>query len=392
MVFFMYAYWHDARFKKSVGGPVKIYELASNLTSLGHDVYLFLPDIGYPERQTTANVIRIPFIDLPLIRFICYQVLAYFYSLMRILKHGRPDLIYVRIMWSFIPMLLGRLFSIPVILEVNDSPHRAYKGINNRLKRQLIRLIDRISYNLSNHILPVTQGIAENLHSIEGVPLDKLTVLPSGTNTDLFRPLDKESCCKKLGLDMRALYIGFIGTFFRHQGIDTLINSAPLIVQNYPDAKFLMVGDGPMRVSWEKRVSENGLDKSFIFTGYVPYEDVPTYCGVMDVCVAPLLKEADERSLVKVFDYLACRKPVVISDIGETSSFFSESGAILTVVPEDHTSLAHGISHLLENEPLRNDMGKSGREFVCSQFSRIRIAEIVEAIALRLQKENFERT
>jgi len=102
-------------------------------------------------------------------------------------RQGRPDIIYVRIMWSFIPMLLGRLFSIPVILEVNDSPHRAYKGINNRLKRQLIRLIDRISYNLSDHILPVTQGIAENLHSIEGVPLDKLPVLPSGTNTDLFR-------------------------------------------------------------------------------------------------------------------------------------------------------------------------------------------------------------
>ncbi len=388
----MFAYWHDARFKKRVGGPVKVYELASNLTRLGHDVYLFLPDIGYPERQTTANVIRIPFIDLPLIRFICYQILAFFYSLMLMLRHGRPDIIYVRIMWSFIPMLLGKLFSIPVMLEVNDSPHRAYKGINSRLKRQLTRLIDRISYNMSDHILPVTQGIAENLYSLDDVPLDKLTVLPSGTNTDLFRLLDKESCCKKLGLDTGALYIGFIGTFFRHQGIDTLINSAPLIIQNYPGAKFLMVGDGPMRISWEKKVYENGLDKHFIFTGYVPYEDVPTYCGVMDVCVAPFLKEAEEQSAVKVFDYLACGKPVVISDVGETSGFFLDSGAILTVVPEDHASLAQGIIRLLGNEPLRDDMGKSGRELVCSRFSRIRIAEIVEAIALRLQRENFERT
>lgn len=389
MVFFMYAYWHDARFKKSVGGPIKVYELATNLTRLGHDVHLFLPKIGYPERQTTANVIRIPFIDLPIIRFICYQVLSFLYSLMRIVKYGRPDIIHVRIMWSFIPMLLGKLFSIPIMLEDNSGPHRAYMGINSRLKRRLVHLIDKISYKLSDNVLPETQGIAEYIHNTEGVPRDKLTVLPSGTNTDLFRPLDKESCCKKLGLDMGAMYIGFIGTFFRHQGIDTLIHSAPLVLRAYPNTKFLLVGDGPLRTAWEQQVRENDLDNYFIFTGFVPYEEVPTYCGVMDVCVAPFLKEAKERSAVKVFDYLACGKPAVVSDIGETSDFFLDSGAIITIIPEDPVSLAQGIIHLLKNEALRDDMGRRGWEFVCSQFSRIKIAEIVEATAFRLQKKRF---
>ncbi len=63
--FFVFAYWHDARFKSKAGGPMKVYELTQNLTKRGHRVYLFTPKIGYPEQQTTAHVCPVPFINLP---------------------------------------------------------------------------------------------------------------------------------------------------------------------------------------------------------------------------------------------------------------------------------------------------------------------------------------
>jgi glycosyltransferase involved in cell wall biosynthesis len=364
-----------------------VYELSDNLTKLGHTVILFVPKLGYPERQTSSHVVSTPFIDLPVLRFVSFQVVAFLLSLRFMLQKGRPDIIYVRIMWSFIPLLLGKLFSIPVMLEVNDSPHRAYSNIQHSLKRKIVHLIDRISYCLSDHVLPVTLKIAEDLHRIDGLPWNRMTVLPSGTNTDLFRFLDKTSCCKKLKFDPTKKYVGFIGTFLYHQGIDVLIDSAPLIIQQRSDVSFLLVGDGQMRTKWERRVNEMGLKNHFIFTGHVPYKNVPYYCGIMNICVAPFLNEAGECSPVKVFDYLACGKPVVMSDVAETGKIFEDSGAVSLVSCEDEVSLARSILQLLENELLRAEMGEKGRKFVESRYSRMKIAEMVESIAFQLNRK-----
>jgi hypothetical protein len=78
MVVFMYAYWHDHRFKDKTGGPIKVWELSDNLTKMGHTVFLFVPRIGFPELQTSAKVRAVPFIDLPAIRFISFQMSAFF--------------------------------------------------------------------------------------------------------------------------------------------------------------------------------------------------------------------------------------------------------------------------------------------------------------------------
>lgn len=94
-----------------------------------------------------------------------------------------------------------------------------------------------------------------------------------------------------------------------------------------------------MRAAWGEKIDDHALSAYFIFPGNVPYEEVPPYCGVMDVCIAPFRKEAVERSSVKIFDYLACGKPVVATDVGETSGFFAESGAVMIVPPEDPAAL-----------------------------------------------------
>ena len=387
--FFVFAYWHDARFKSKAGGPMKVYELTKNLTKRGHRVYLFIPKIGYPEQQTTALVCPVPFINLPVLRFISFQVVAFLWALRVALGKDFPDIIYVRIMWSFIPMVLGRFLSVPVMLEVNDSPRRAYAMTKNLFKRTIVHLIDKISFHLSDHILPVTQKIAEDIHISERIPREKLTVLPSGTNTDLFHPMDKRQCCRKLGFDESLIYIGFIGTFFRYQGIDTLIGAAPSIIQMYPQVRFLILGDGPMKDAWQIMLAESELESYFIFPGHVPYESVPSYCAVMDICVAPFHTSAGDSSGVKIFDYLACGKPVVATDVGETSVFFADSGAVMLVPPEDPIALAQGINSLMESEALRAEMGEKGRAFIAGRYSRTQIAEMVETAALKLLPSQY---
>ncbi|MFC1826159.1 glycosyltransferase, partial [Thermodesulfobacteriota bacterium] len=179
-------------------------------------------------------------------------------------------------------------------------------------------------------------------------------------------------------------YIGFAGTFFEHQGIDTLIDAAPQIVKQFPDTYFVLVGDGPMKEAWKNKIAEMGLSSYFIFTGQVEYQDVPLYLGVMDICVAPLIQQAGSRSPVKVFDYLSCGRPVVMSDVANTGELFKSSGAVVLIQPEDRVSLSENIIQLLENEAICEKMGKKGREFVLSKYDRKKLAKTVGSIAHRL--------
>jgi glycosyltransferase involved in cell wall biosynthesis len=381
LTIFYFAYWHDRRFKDRIGGPIKVFELCENLKKRGHDVVLFIPCIGYPERQTTAQVIAIPLIDAPVVRFVSFQVLSLIQALNVMITKGKPTLFLVRTMWSFLPSLLGRMLHIPVLLEVNDSPHRAYGMTASILKRTLIHLIDRLTYALSDHLLPVTQKIADDIQHIDGISRQRMTVLPSGTNTDLFKPLDRTTCCRELDLPTDDLYIGFIGTFFAYQGIDTLIACAAALIAKYEHVRFLIVGDGPMSATWLGMIEAAKLQHYFIFPGLIPYEQVPLYIGAMDICVAPLNSEAGESSAVKIFDYLSCGKPVIMTDIRGTGKSFLNSGAVLLVPPEDCRVLAQSLSLLIDSESARIDMGKRGRSYILNSFSRIKIAKDLETLA-----------
>lgn len=373
MVFFIYAYWHDQRFKDKTGGPIKVWELSDNLTKIGHTVFLFVPKIGFPELQTSAKVRAVPFIDLPALRFISFQIFAFFFSSFILLRQ-RPQIIYVRLMPSVLPTFLGRLFRTPIILEINDSPHRRYKNTRNVLKRFLLHFIDRINYRLSDYILPVTAKIANDLHKIEHVSRGKMSVVQSGTNTQMFYPLDKNSCRKTIGLPTDCYVVGFIGNFFYHQGIDILIDAAPMIITEYDNIIFLLVGDGPMENIWKEKVKNNNLERYFRFTGYVPYKDVPHYVGAIDICVAPLKLSSGESSAVKIFDYLASGRPVILSDIENTGEQFLESSAVILIKPEDPSELARSINELLSNPGRREKMGANGRQFILAKYDRVKLA------------------
>ena len=213
-----------------------------------------------------------------------------------------------------------------------------------------------------------------------GIPLEKTAVVESGSNVDLFKPEDPQRCRQHLGLDPAGPYVGFVGSFFRYQGIDTLIEAAPAILERVPDARFLIVGDGVMREPWLEKVTGRGLQSAFRFPGRVPYADVARYINAMDVCVAPFLASRGETSPLKLFDYLACGKPVVVSAIPSVEEWIEESKGMLAIPPEDPEVLAGAIIELLADRRRQRRLGEEGRAFVVAEHSWGRIAQKVAAL------------
>ena len=110
-----------------------------------------------------------------------------------------------------------------------------------------------------------------------------------------------------------------------------------------------------------ERAEQRGVRDYFIFPGQIPYKDMPGWIGTMDICIAPFLRSAGLRSPVKIFDYMACGRPVVASKIKGTTDLFVDTGAMELVEPENPEMLANAIIDLLSNEEKAKSMGQKGR-------------------------------
>lgn len=357
---------------------MKVFELANNLVRLGHRVVLFAPRLGYPRQQTSATVIEVPVLDIWGLRQFVFQFALFWAAWYRGLWE-RPSLIYVRIMPSLVPLVIAKLLRRPLCVEVNDDPFAEGEGHGQRgVVDWCSRLITRIYARSADHLFPATQGIGQKLIQLGGGHPERIAVVSSGANIELCRPLVKEDCRRTLGLDPTVHYVGFLGTLFPHQGVQVLIESAPLIVSDCPKTRFLIVGDGPVRPSLEEQVQRLGLAELFVFTGHVVYERVPLYVGAMDLTVAPFMADRGETSPVKLFDTLACGRPVIASDIAAVRQVFEGLRCgVLFVPPEQSRALADAVRALLGDDRRAMDMGMAGRQFVVARHDRTRLAHKV---------------
>ncbi len=361
------AYWHDPRFKKKPGGLIRMFELADNLTGLGHHVTMVLPKLGSPQTQTRARVVAVPFLDFLFLRPLSFHFLSSVCLLFLGMK--KLNIMYVRQMNSFLPLLIAKLYGIPSYFEIPNDPYIGYSSIG-RYKQWLVKLIDKVCLYLCGRVVVLSDWSKRRMNILGDIQLSKIQVFPSGTDTELFHPMEKEPACHKLGFDPSSVHIGFIGSFLSYQGIDILIDAAPLILENNSNTRFLLVGSGPMKADWENEVQRKGLQDYFIFTGHVPYRKVPNYISVMDVCVAPHHSETNQASPVKLFDYMASGRPIVASDIDVVREIIGDSGCAILTSPGVSEDLARGILSLIGDRQLRLAMAESGRKYAVEHYSR----------------------
>jgi len=110
---------------------------------------------------------------------------------------------------------------------------------------------------------------------------------------------------------------------------------------------------------------------------------VPTYIGAMDVCVAPHKGNSNQASPVKIFDYMACARPIVASDIEVVREIAAGSRCVLFFKPESAGELSSGIVSLLQNPRRRKEMGRVARELAINRYDRRKIFQRVSAMASR---------
>jgi len=386
----IFAYWHDKGWRGFVGATVKIWDLAHNTAVLGHPAVLFLPKYNFQTENLPFRLVQIPVLDCPFLRALSFNVFLAVFLLRYYFRH-KPDVVYIRRGISIIPAIFAKLKKAILLYEINDDPYpeRIIPQFNliQRFDHWLSLKTDEASLSLCDAAFVITSEIKEKIIKVRSnIDPKKLHILPSGTNTDLYRPLDQKECRIKLNLKISDKYIGFMGTLLDHQGVDVLIDAAPSVMESFPGAVFVIIGEGPMADVWRQRVHERSLQEHFIFTGQVEYGETPLWINSMDVCTAPFLIKAGLRSPVKIFDYMACGKPVVASRISGTTDIFDGTDAIRLIEPGNKEALARAIVDVLKDYEKASVMGMKGRLLVETRYDRKVLAKEIQETVCVLQR------
>lgn len=362
-------------FNARSGSNIHILELLGNLKKYTH-VIMFAPGQKSVNRAL-SGIKYVPVIDNKYLVQPSYELVLPFYLLYSYIKN-RPDVLYLRQnSFPIFPIILCKILKIPSVVEVNGLVLDELKVNNSksfayRVFSRLALRSEKLNYRYCDRVVSVTDKLKEELVNLYAVPEGKINVINNGANTDLFKPMSQEKVKAELQLEESKKYVCFVGNLAAWQGVEFLIYAAPFILKKCPDARFLIVGDGVMKNKLLELSSELGLSDKIIFTGRVPYENVPPYINASDVCVAPFIKGRNAKiglSALKTYEYLACGKPLVASSISGVKDLIELSGGGISISPENPEELASAVVELILNENMRALMGERGRKYVVENHS-----------------------
>ena len=303
-----------------------------------------------------------------------------------LISREKIDIIYGRLRpFSFAEYVLWKLKKIPVVIEVNGILTEEIlmeikaPSFLNPLILKIVSFLEGKTLSVAKKVFAVTPNIKSKIQEVHNIEEDKVFVIENGANTDLFKPIAKEKAKEKLHLNYKNQYITFIGNLAPWQGVEYLVKAAPIILNEIPDIKFLIVGDGAMRQELQEMVDKLNVQDSFIFTGMVPYEDVPLYVNAGELCVAYKIPIGSGYSALKFYEYMACGKPIVGSRVTGFEILEQYNSGVL-VEPQNHEKLANEIIKLLKNEKLREQMGKNGRKYLIENNSWDAVTKRISSI------------
>lgn len=384
MNWFVFCYWFEPDAPQDPVGLVRIWTLATALTGIGDDVTVFAPRYRSALMSHDCAVVPIRLLHWPLIRPLSYVLLSFIHGLLRAVR-ARPDVVYYRWMDSPHALFLAKLLGARCVCEVNGEPVPDWSDEQGGRVRAIRHWLARFALSRCDRVVVLTEGLRDLLVRRYRVPIQRIAVLPSGTDTELFAPRDPAACRRQLGLPEDLPYVGFVGSFYRYQGLQCLMDAMVKVRQVWPSAQLLLVGDGEAALELKEQAHRLGLDGSITWSGRVSYEQVPLYIGAMTVCVAPFRGDRGETSPVKVFDYLACGRPVIASAIPCVEKMFVPGTGVQLVSPDHPARLADAVIALL-NEPARRVvMGEQGRRFVECHFSWDQIIDRMRAWLLETE-------
>lgn len=300
----------------------------------------------------------------------------------RALQEFRPDVVHTH---SAKAGVLGRIaassLQVPAIVHtVHGAPFHPYQAW---WARRSIIWAEWYAARHCHALISVADAMTDLLVEAGVAPRSKFKTIYSGMDVEPFlRANDtREAVRRELGFEPGQVVVGKIARLFHLKGHEYVIEAARSVIAQAPHVRFLFVGDGVLRESYERRIAEAGLANYVRFTGLVPPARIPALIGAMDVLVHASLREGLARALPQA---LIAGKPVVSYDVDGAREVArpGETGYLLPACSVE--PLAAALVELAGDAALRQRLGQTGRERIADQFRHETMTARIRALYQQL--------
>ncbi len=237
---------------------------------------------------------------------------------------------------------------------------------------------------LASKITIINSTLSQSLR----IPYHRTKLIPNGVDTELFKYDPCGDLKAELGLD-NAFVLGYVGVLREWVDLNSVFSVVRALNTAKKKVKVLVVGEEGGLIRNQAMAREQGVQDSIVFTGTVPYQLIPRYISCMDACLIPFKDNAvAQNSLpLKIFEYMACERPVISSKIPGIKSAFGDK----VLYADDSEDLRDRILELFDNEALRKSLGKEGCKLVIQNYSWDTICSRLEEVLLEVASEKKQR-
>jgi len=246
--------------------------------------------------------------------------------------------------------MAGRLTGVPTIMHEH--------GVEPNFPKTQ-RAADFILAGFTHTAVAVSQGVRDFLVNKRFVRPSKIRLIYNGAPIEKFTPADPDAVAsekRRLGIPPDSPVIGTVGRLDTEKGMNYLLQSAKRVLAQFPEARFLIVGDGPKREELEAEARDLGILQSVVFTGY--RSDVPLLQSLMDIQAFASLWEGTPLT---AFEAMAMGKTIVSTNAGGLGEILEDGRSALVVPTCDPQALSDAITRLLADRSLADKLAANAK-------------------------------
>jgi PEP-CTERM/exosortase A-associated glycosyltransferase len=316
-----------------------------------------------------------------------------FNRIIEIVEIEKPEIIHVHSpVLNLIPALLvKRKLKIPVVYEIRafwedaGVDHGTYKEDSIRYK--IVRNLETFGCKHASHVIAICNGIKKDL-SKRGINNERISQVSNGIDPEKFKlSLGDIGYLSEWRLNEKIV-IGFIGSFYRYEGLDLLIKAFSKIAKKERNVVLLLVGGGEMEQSLKQQILELKLETQIIMPGRIPHDGIPGVYALIDIMAYPryAMRLTNTVTPLKPLEAMAMGKAVVASDVGGHKELIQDEITGILHESGSSTKLAECLYRLIKDVEMRKILGKNARRWVLKNRTWERCTQLYDKIYQKLLK------
>lgn len=368
---------HIIRATGVAGAERHLLTLLTGLRARGHDAQLAL--LTGPQQPLQDYRAQLGERDIPLHSFTMRghlepKLLPWLYTRMREL---RPRVVHTHLFHADLyGALASRVAGVPALVSSRHND-------NNFRRRQPWRGLNRQLWRLADAGIAISQAVADFVVEVEGAPRDKLQIIHYGLQLPVQSQTDRQTLRShvraQLGAAESQPLLGMACRLVEQKGVSDALQAFAGTRAEFPQARLIIAGDGPLRAQLESEVAQAGLTGSVRFLGW--RDDVPQLLAACDLFFMPSLWEGFGLVLLEA---MAQGLPVVASQVSAIPEVVVAGETGLLAAPRAVPAFRDALLTLLRDPALARNMGQAGMDRLATHFSEERMLDATAALYHRL--------